>query len=150
MKTIEEYIDIYEKKMGEKHTVPQGVKQYFLPDRGYAQIAMFKKDTAMLNDSVVVWELCGDAKFWHDFAVILCKENNCKYLTTLCTRAILPYIRFWGWKIVKETRDKDNLLIRVDCINQYGKPIEIGLAWRNNNAKRESERYSYWVKSEVN
>ncbi|MDD4437218.1 MAG: hypothetical protein PHS04_04185 [Tissierellia bacterium] len=146
IKTLDKWITEYENKTGEKHTVPIAghLRLYYVPDRGYAEISL-------IDGCVVIYETCGDAQFWHDFGVILCQENNRKYLMTVCIRAIEPYIRFWKWKINFRHYNKDEgYLDRATGTNQYDKSLTIGVAWKRNNAKSEKERYAYYVQSEVN
>lgn len=151
MKTLDEWIKEYEEKTGEEHTEPNEenkLKLYYVADRGYAEIGIFRTDNT--EPSVVIYEVCGDAKFWHDFGVILCKQHNIKNILTVCIRAIEPYIRFWGWNIKERHKNKDGILARLRGTNQYGKSLDIGIAWRRERALKEKERYAYIVTSEVN
>lgn len=138
--TLNEWIQKYETKTGEKHELPTGYVQYFLPDRGYCQYIM---DTD--RQVLYVYELCGDAKFWFDLGVIMCKQNGLRYITTICTRNIKPYIRFWGWTI-KEEINEDNGAVRFNGHNKEGLMVTISTAWLDN----KTGKYAYYCTSEVN
>lgn len=144
MKTLEEWIKIYEEKTGDTHTVPKGFKLLYLPDRGYAAFAFNKEDSALM-----IYEVCGDAKFWHDTGVLYCKQNGLRDIITLCTRNIRSYIRFWNWQIEEEFTNMDGVLARLNGKNQYGKPLTIGVAFKREKNTCNSE-YAYYVTTTVN
>jgi len=140
MKTLDEWIKIYENKTGEMHELPNGYEQYFLPDRGYCQYIM---DTE--RDVLYIYELCGDAKFWFDLGVVMCKQNKLRYITSICIRHIKPYIRFWGWHI-DEVLHEENGAVRMNGKNKEGLAVTISTAWLNN----DTGEYAYYCTSEVN
>ena len=146
-RTLDEWIRIYEEKTGDKHDVPKGFKLYYIPNRGYAVYSMFK--TGRIDDCILVYEVCGDAHFWHDIGVFMAQQNEVKYLLTLCTRNIIAYCRFWGWDIKEKFYNDDGILARLNGLNQYGRPLTIGVAFERKSAKK-SEKYAYFCTTEVN
>lgn len=146
-RTLDEWIKLYEDKTGDKHDVPKGFSLYYIPNRGYAVYSMFK--TGRQDDCILVYEVCGDAHFWHDIGVFMAQQNNVKNIMTLCTRNIMAYCRFWNWHITEKFNNEDGILARLNGTNQYGRPLTIGVAFERKSAK-ESERYAYFCTSEVN
>lgn len=146
-KTLDEWIRIYEEKTGDKHDVPKGFTMYYIPNRGFAVYSMFKMNKP--DDCILVYEVCGDAHFWHDIAVFMAQQNNVRNLMTLCTRNIHAYCRFWGWKINETFNNDAGILARLNGVNQYGRPLTIGVAFERKSAK-ENEKYAYFCTSEVN
>lgn len=138
--SLEEWIEKYEKKTGDKHELPQGYVQYYLPERGYAQYIMDREVEALY-----VYELCGDAKFWYDLGALLCRQNGLRFITTVCTRHIKPYIRFWGWTIHETIEGPDGGAIRMNGRNKDGGFVTIATAWRND----DTGEYAYYCTSEV-
>lgn len=146
-KSLADWIKVYEQKTGDKHDIPNGFKLYYLPDRGYAVYSMFKKEQP--DDAILVYEVCGDARFWHDMAVFLAQQNQVKNVITVCTRNIMAYVRFWGWDIKEKYDNEDGVLARMNGLNQYGKSLTIGIAF-GREAKNLHEKYAYFCTTEVN
>lgn len=91
------WIDKYEKKTGDKFKADQRYGFFFLPDKGFCEIAV-------INNMVVVQSLCGDIRFWRDKVEELARKLHIKMCGTWCIRReIKAYIRLLGYKIVEET-----------------------------------------------
>lgn len=92
MKTLDYWIDKYEKRSGETFSPHKGCKLFFLPERGFCEVAIG-------DDLLIIYQLSGDGKFWHDFCLCLCDALNLRAIGTICTRNIKAYFRFWGYEI---------------------------------------------------
>lgn len=99
--TPEKWVEWYEKKTGDRFTLPEGYTVNYHPYRG---MATFKPD--IKNKMLVVGYVIGDGRFWHDAIEMIAKQNGFRYIATICTRDVKAYIRFWKYKIVKQW-DKD-------------------------------------------
>ena len=114
----EEWMELYMKKTGETNVQePEGFTTFYVPTRGFA---MFKADRE--GKILMIYHLCGDAKFWKDFGEILCGINGLKCICTIVTRQIDAYIRFWGWKKVKEEVNKYGRR-RITCMEDGRRKI---------------------------
>lgn len=98
MPTLEEYIARYEKKTGETFTPKAGFKLFYLPDRGFCEIAV-----AGHIEMVQAYQMCGDGRFWRDYITLLAQSLNIKMAGTFCIRTnVKAYARFFGYKITKK------------------------------------------------
>lgn len=130
-KTLREWIEEYEAKTGDTYLVPDGFALYYLAERGFAIMMPDIKSRIM-----VVWQVCGDGRFWRDFGELKGLECGLESIATICTRPIKPYIRAFGWEILKEY-EKDGQY-RFLCQDQRGRKIII-------TQKTEGEEPQYWV-----
>lgn len=130
-KSFDEWVEFYEQKTGDKYKCPNGYRVYYLPDRGFAQIARS-------GEMLLIYIVCGDGKFWHDFAEVLATAMGCDALGSICTRAPLPYIRFWGWKVEK-TENKDGFF-RFWCKDKQGRRVLL-----SPKHVEENGDVTYWV-----
>ena len=130
-KTFDEWVEYYEQKTGDKYKCPNGYRVYYLPDRGFAQIARS-------GEMLLIYIVCGDGKFWHDFAEALAMAMGCDALGSICTRAPLPYIRFWGWKVEK-TENKDGFF-RFWCKDKQGRKVLL-----SPKHVEENGDVTYWI-----
>ncbi len=117
-RTIEEWISLYEQKTGDKMYIPEGFVLNYLPDRGFALLKA-DLDTGIM----IIYHLCGDSKFWRDVAELIAKNSNLKCISSIATRSIRPYMRFWHWDIVKEF-DIDNQK-KFICKDEQGRKVVI-------------------------
>lgn len=137
--TLKEWIKKYEEKSGEKHVNPAGFETLYDKDKGYAQI---KKDGKFL----IVYEVCGDGKYWRDRAEKAALEKDCSWLFTICVRNILPYIRLMESKLLeKTTLPNFHNAIKGCGINHLGNKLIIMPAWYDEDKKQ----LAYNVYSEV-
>lgn len=133
-RTFEEWMALYKQKTGDYVSVPPGFTLNFLEDRGIC-VMKPEADTGIF----VIYDLCGDAKFWRDLAELYCRQNGLKCISTICTRRIRPYIRFWGWKIIKEQHiNGQERYICKDKLDRY-----VVITFKGIN--EISHRPDYWV-----
>lgn len=115
---LTEWVRIYEEKTGDTAALPKGFRLFYLAERGFAMLMADPESRIMF-----VWQVCGDGKFWRDFAELQCAAADLDYICTICTREILPYIRGFGWKIVRqEERDGKR---RFSCRDSVGRKVLI-------------------------
>lgn len=132
--TFEEWVKIYEAKTGDKHVEERGVRTIWDERRGYAQF-MLDSDRRVLT----VIEVCGDGRYWYNFAVEFCREHNVPLLCTTCTRKILPYIRSWGGKITKkEIQPERHNGYKIEGITDKGMPFHCWPRWWDESKQRNA------------
>lgn len=137
--TFDEWVKRYEVKAEEEHITPAGYKTLYDEQKGYAQI---KID----GEFISVYEVCGDGRYWYDRAIEIGKANNCRWLFTICTRNILPYIRLMGGKWThRETIPHFHNAIKGDGINHLGNKFIVIPAWYDDKKRA----LAYNVYSEV-
>lgn len=112
------WVELYEKKTGEKADFPEGYRLFYLAERGFAVMKPCPEDKML-----IMYEVCGDAKFWRDMGEIYCCSMGIDCISTICTRHIKPYIRSFGWRILKE-ECKDGQY-RFLCDDSIGRKVVI-------------------------
>ena len=125
---LAEWIKKYEDKTGDRHIIPEGYTQYYLPSRGYAQYGMMRD-----RGCLYIHECCGDAKFWFDLGVLLCGQNGLEYITTVCTRDLKAYMRFFGWSAYEQVKEENGTpdgAARLNCQDKEGNFITISPAFK--------------------
>ena len=90
MKTLEEWIALYDKKNHEKFKRDLRYEMFYVPEKGFAEIC----DTGKM---IIVNQMCGEFKFWRGIAEELSRQFGYKIAGTVCIRPILPYIRLAGF-----------------------------------------------------
>ena len=60
------WIEIYEKKTNDKVDFPEGYRLLYMAERGFAII---KPDIE--GKMMIVYEVCGDARFWRDVCELI-------------------------------------------------------------------------------
>ena len=144
MPTLEEYIKKYEKKTKDKFKPKNGFKLFYLPDRGFCEIGL----TAVHADKsvmLVIYQLCGDGKFWRDYATLTAQNLNIKKIGSICIRKnVEAYIRFWGFKITKKEPLDDGSFIYY-AENKDGKTARLAPV----RIHDDPSRISYFVTWEV-
>ena len=115
-KSLQEYLKIYKEKTGDNPMVPWGYRLLYLAERGFA---IMKPDIE--GKMMIVYQVCGDGKFWRDWAELeaACMGFDC--VGTICTRAIEPYIRSFGWEIL--SKSEINGQRRYRCQDSIGRLI---------------------------
>ena len=117
--SLKEWIKIYEDKTGDTFGVPEGYRFFYMAERGFASMKPDFKTRLM-----VVYQVCGDGKFWRDFAELtFAVPLGLDAVCTICTRPIKPYIRGFGWEILDE-QCKDGQY-RFLCQDSSGRPVMI-------------------------
>jgi len=133
-KRFKEWVDKYEEKTGEKAILPPGYVLQFLPSRGWST---YKIDTA--GSMLVVYQSCGDLKFWRDVAELIASTNKLKCICTSCLLDIEAYIRFFGGKIVE--KQEHNGQFRYICKDYLGRKV---IATYRGNLEKTGKP-CYWV-----
>ena len=140
-KTFEEWVEIYEKKSGDKHICPEGYVTLYEPVKGYAQYKVNPEKSRLF-----IYETCGDGRYWYDKGVEICRDNGIPYLVTICTRRIMPYLRLMGGKIkVKTIQPERHNGYKIEGVNHLGKRFFCWPAWWD----EEKQCNAYYVVSEV-
>lgn len=137
-KTLEEWIEIYEKKAQVKYEPPDArVQRFYFADKGFAEIGASK-------NMVIIHQMSGDGKFWKHVAEIMAMERGINHLGTWCIRNIEPYIRLFEVEIV-ETEDLGDGLKRY-----HGKFKDTGKsATFTPNFKAKNGKIGYLVTWEI-
>lgn len=89
-KTLEEWIDFYEKKTKEKFERDKRFELFYLPEKGFAEVV----DTGKM---LWVNQMCGEFKFWRAFVEKISKKCGYSHAGTFCIRHIKAYIRMAGF-----------------------------------------------------
>lgn len=89
-KTLEEWIEFYEKKTKEKFERDKRFELFYLPEKGFAEV---------MNTGKMLWvnQMCGDFKFWRDVVEKLTRQFGYSHAGTFCIRHIKAYIRMAGF-----------------------------------------------------
>lgn len=117
--SLKEWIKIYEDKTGDTFGVPEGYRFFYMAERGFASMKPDFKTRLM-----VVYQVCGDGKFWRDFAELaFAVPLGLDAVCTICTRPIKPYIRGFGWEILDEQQKGGQY--RFLCQDSSGRPVMI-------------------------
>jgi len=141
MKTLDAWIKIYEKRTRENFEPKKDFKLIFLPDRGFCEYSV-----DIQKRMVMIYQLCGDGKFWRDIALVMADLYGCNYIGTICSRDnIKAYIRFWGYCIDYEEQLPEGLS-RYHCKQKTTqKPALCSPAWID----KVTGKVSYYVTWEV-
>lgn len=137
MKTIEEWISLYEKKTGEAFRQEEGFRLFFLPERGFCQMRVE-------GELLIVRQVCGDGKFWFDHSQLLASVVGCKAIGTFAVRKnIEAFIRLCGYRI-DCTEELPDGLKRYFCTHKDG-------TWgqASPHGKRDDGSVVYMVTREV-
>ena len=125
--TLGEWIHFYETKTKNPFQPHPNFHLLFLPEYGFCEIALEPS-----SQMVMAYQLCGDGKFWKriiDFVASVVGYTHCG---AICIRHIKPYIRFFGFHIVKEERLADGSSIYY-CENKEGTKARCAPAWKDEN-----------------
>lgn len=91
---MNKWIERYNKKIPEGFKRDERFALFYLPEKGFAEIA----DTGKM---VVVNQVSGELKFWRNVAEKIARRRGRSHICTFCSRSILPYLRLAGVKINK-------------------------------------------------
>lgn len=101
-KTLDEWIEIYEKKADEKFNPKTDRQLVFDSAKGFCQIGFS-------DGKLFVYQVCGDGKHWRNFAEYVARNLGIENCGTTCVRKnIRAFIRLLGYHITK-TNEKNNL-----------------------------------------
>lgn len=136
--TLDEWVEFYEKKTGEKFERQGGWALFYFPERGFCQYRA-------TEDMVIINQLCGDIHFWKDVAEVLAKERGFSHLGTwYIRRNVEAYARLLGFEIYKTENLSDGLK------RYYGKNKSTGKEGLASPAFRyESGRQAYFITWEI-
>ena len=94
-KTLEEWIEHYEKKTNVNYEEPdKRTIRFFFPDRGFAEIGSTK-------NMVVIGQMSGDGIFWKQVAEVLAMERGITHLGSWLIRPPETYLKLFGVEIEK-------------------------------------------------
>lgn len=140
-KTLEEWIKIYEEKTEDEFNLPKDFRLFYLAERGFASMKL-----DLEGKMVIVYQVCGDGKFWRDFAELaFAGPFGLDAVCSICTREIYPYIRAFNWEII-EKQEKKPLEYRFLCRDSIGRPILI----THIEVNEKTLLPKYWVSHYVN
>ena len=146
MRTIKEWIALYEKKSGDRHDVPNGTIMLSDLDKGFAVFGVFPDKSTLL-----VYETCGNGVYWYMKCMDICREHGIPRLMTICTREILPYLRLMKGTITEKSIEKKTgrgihfYAYHIRGVTCKGKPFECFGAWYDH----KKQRSAYFVVTEV-
>ncbi len=138
-KSLKDWIELYENKTGDRAELPAGYRLFYLAERGFASM---KPDFE--GKMMIVYQTCGDAKFWRDFAELHSSIAGFECIATICTRHIEPYIRGFGWEVI-EKEDVDGKY-RYWCQDSIGRLV---ICTYKNDDEVTGEP-NYWVTHYLN
>lgn len=131
---FKKWVDKYEKQTGEKAILPPDYVLQFLPDRGFSS---YKVDNE--GKMLVIYQTCGDIKFWRDVAELIAQTNNLDCLCTSCLLDINTYMRLFGAEIIHiEQREGQK---RYTCKDSLGRKVVA--TYRGIN--KDTGKPCYWV-----
>lgn len=111
-RTLKEWIEIYNKKTGDKFVHDKRYKLFYFPERGFCELRI---DTE--KEMVVVYQLCGDILFWRHVMEIFAQSLGYHVCATYCICPILPYLRLIRCRIVDKEYTPQG--IRYYCEEKY-------------------------------
>lgn len=114
MKTLNEYIEMYEKHTGEKFEFNYNFSFFYSPAHGFCEYSL-------KGDSLYIWQMCGDGRFWLDIAIKTCVMFGLKSFASFVIRKPKPFIRFLGFRIT-EALEKDGCKKYI-CVNDLGEKL---------------------------
>ena len=136
-KTLEQWAEDFNKKTPEKFVRDERYELFYLPDKGFCEIAATDK-------MIMIHQVSGDGKFWKDFAEKVARKMNLKVCGTICIRRqIKAWIRLFGYEVAEIENLPDGLK-RYHCKNKIGKKGLLSPAY-----KYDSGEQAYFVTWEV-
>jgi len=109
-RTLKEWFEYYEKHnrlpdgFNSAGHYPVGAALYWDKNKGYT-VLIRDEETKMM----VMWETCGDLKYWVEFAKNAARDFNYETVGSRVGRNILAYLRALGVAIVKIHTNEDGL-----------------------------------------
>ena len=98
MKTLEEYIKMYEKHTKEKFMFKQPFSFFYHPEHGFCEYHAE-------GDTLYIWQMCGDLDYWITIGLKTCHQFRLTHMASFVVRKPLPFIRALGFK-VEQTENK--------------------------------------------
>jgi len=111
-RTLDEWIARYNKKVSERFKRDERFALFYLPDKGFCELGV-------APDIVVLWQVCGDGRYWKNFAEDVARKFGKKVCATLCERKeIRAWIKLFGFKSTKT--EERNGFKRYNCTGKNG------------------------------
>ena len=96
--TLAEWIAKYEQKTNDRFEPKDGFKLFYLPERGFCELRI-DQDQQM----VLLWQVCGDGRFWRDFAEGVGQIFGYRRFGTIGIRyGAKAYMRLFGFGVTGE------------------------------------------------
>lgn len=89
-KSLDEWIELYNKKIPEGFKRDKRFTLFYLAEKGFAELS---EDGTM----IFIYQMCGEFKFWRFFVETLARKLGYKSAGTICIRHVKPYIRLAGF-----------------------------------------------------
>lgn len=128
MKTLDEYIEYYEKHTGEAFKFNNEFSFFYSPKHGFCEYKIGE-------NGLLIWQMCGDLKHWIGIAYDVCQKFHLPKIGSYVVRNPIAFARALGFKVRETEMDNGKPLYR--CENAKG---EILTAYPDN------DRYIFvWV-----
>lgn len=124
-KSFAEWAQMYKDKTGKEFQRNDAFRMFYFPEKGFCEVGQTEK-------MVVAYQLCGDGWFWRRLLEFLAKLLGKSHCGTVCIRRIKPYIRFWGFRIVRKELTDDGYE-RYFCKDEDGVNLTCSPAWVDND-----------------
>ena len=124
-KTLEEWIEFYNRKCPEEFEPAEGFQLYYRPDKGFCEIGNTGK-------MIVIFQCAGDIKYWRHAAEEICKLAKLKAMGTCVCRHIKPFIRVGGFRIYRTEEIPDGERYYFKDVNT-GQLGQASPAWKTDN-----------------
>ena len=100
-KTLEDWIEIYNRKAKTEFKPDENFKLYFLPEKGFCEVTFD-------GDKILIGAVSGDGKFWKSLVEEVARQLGINFCGTTCVRReIRAYIRLFGHKIERIDENKN-------------------------------------------
>lgn len=114
MKTLDEWIEYYEKHTGEAFKFKPNFAFFFEPNHGFCE---YKAE----DTGIYIWQLCGDLDYWLSKAYTCCQVLKLPAICAFILRKPKPFIRRLGFKITSvEEKDGQH---RYHAVNKKGEEL---------------------------
>lgn len=116
MKTLDEYMALYEQKTGEAFEFNSNFSFFYEPEHGFCEYNATETD-------LYIWQMCGDLKYWINIAYETARRMGLNTISSFVVRKPKPFIRALGFKIV-DSECVDNCY-RYTCENKAGETMVV-------------------------
>jgi hypothetical protein len=138
-RTMEEWIEFYERKTGEKLERQDGWETFYHPDKGFCQYRV-------TEDMIIINQLCGDIHFWKDKAETMARDMGISHLGTWYIREnVRAYARLLGFDVYREEELPEGLKRYYGRNKVTGKEGLASPAFKY----KESGRQAYFITWEI-
>ena len=98
-RAFEQWVALYNKKVSDKFKRDERFTLFYLPEKGFAEIA----DTGKI---IVVNQVCGEFKFWRGVTEKIARQLGRSHAVTFFYRHVLPFMRLAGLEIIRSEKTK--------------------------------------------